>query len=351
MIDVLESVLIGMSQAMVKLRRDIAKIAPTGISVLIEGETGTGKELVSHALHRLSGRRGAYVPVNVAAIPDSLFESQVFGHCRGAFTGAITDHRGYVEEARAGTLLLDEISSAPVAGQAKLLRVLESGHVRPLGALADRPTDFRLIAAANASLHAEVLSKRFRPDLLYRLCGDLLFIPPLRAREGDVEPLAQYFATRLALRLGRRVSLTAGAVRALSHYDWPGNVRQLKTVVERAVVGAEDEALRNSDIAVVLERLAPRVAIPQPLGADAIELLSLLERHSWDTLRVAAELGITRKTVYSRIQKYDLRIPGKFTRRIGARPAGPGIGGMHADPRARSTASSGAAPSERQDVA
>lgn len=345
----LESVLIGVSQAMVKLRHDIAKIAPTAISVLIEGETGTGKELVSHAVHRLSGRRGAYVPVNVAAIPDSLFESHVFGHCRGAFTGAITDHRGYVEEARAGTLLLDEISSAPVAGQAKLLRVLESGQVRPLGARADRPTDFRLIAAANTSLHAEVVSKRFRPDLLYRICGDLLLIPPLRERHVDVEPLSRHFAGRLALRLGRRVALTAGAVRALAHYEWPGNVRQLRTVVERAVIGVEGDELRSSDIGAVLERLAPRALLSKGLDSHASELLTLLERHSWDTLRVAAELGITRKTVYARIQKYDLLIPAKFTRRAGLRRGESKI--LHVDPTALSMVPSGAASAEQQDVA
>jgi DNA-binding NtrC family response regulator len=347
----LESMLIGVSQVVVRLRRDIAKIAPTGISVLIEGETGTGKELVSSALHRLSGRRGAFVPVNVAAIPESLFESHVFGHCRGAFTGAVTDHRGYVDEARAGTLLLDEISSAPIAGQAKLLRVLESGQVRPVGARADRPTDFRLIAAANASLHIEVAAKRFRPDLLYRLCGDLLIVPPLRAREGDVEPLAQHFASRLATRLGRRATLTKGALRVLDRYEWPGNVRQLKTVVERTAVGAESDELHSSDVKAVLERLAPRVHHEHQLGAQAAELQALLERNSWDTSRVAAELGITRKTVYSRIQRYDLHIPGKHTRRVGPSHSDPLTGQVPGDARTLSIVPSSDAHAQQQGVA
>ena len=311
----LDSVLIGVSPAMDRLRRDVSRIAPTGISVLIQGETGTGKELVSAAIHRLSGRRGPFVPVNITAIPESLFESQVFGHVRGAFTGAISDHRGLVEEAKAGSLFLDEISTAPNSGQAKLLRVLESGHVRPVGARSDRPTDFRLITAANSSLHSEVLMRRFRADLLYRICGDLVSIPPLRARAMDVEPLGMHFTRNLCRRLGRTVTLTSGAVRALTDYEWPGNVRQLRAVVERAVVGAELDEVRAGDIAEVLARIAPRASETGQLSELASELLMLLERFSWDTVRVAAELGTSRKTVYARIQKYDLRIPGKYTSR------------------------------------
>ncbi len=315
MIESSEFGLIGVSVAMARLRIDIARIAPTGISILIEGETGTGKELVSGALHRMSKRRGPFVPVNVAAIPDSLFESQVFGHVRGAFTGAVSDHLGYLEEARCGTLFLDEIATVPAAGQAKLLRVLESGQVRPVGARADRNTDFRLIAAANSSLHAEVAAKRFRADLFYRLCGDRLILPPLRARAEDIEPLAHHFMARLSERMGRSTALTQGAVRVLTQYEWPGNVRQLRTVVERAAIGTELEEVRSAEIAEVLERLAPREIFTCQQSAHAAELMTLLEKHAWDTVRVASELGITRKSVYSRIQRYDLRIPGKYTRR------------------------------------
>jgi DNA-binding NtrC family response regulator len=318
MTDSLDAILIGVSPAMERLRRDIARIAPTGISVMIQGETGTGKELVSLAIHRLSGLRGAFVPVNVAAIPDTLFESQVFGHVRGAFTGAIVDQRGFVEEAKSGTLFLDEISEAPLAGQAKLLRVLECGQVRPVGARADRSTSFRLVAAANSSLHSEVAAKRFRADLFYRICGDVVSIPPLRARVADVEPLTKHFASSLCARIGRTATFTAGAMRALMDYEWPGNVRQLRTVVERAVVGADTDVVGAGDVMDVLDRLTPRPADVGRLSELGAELLTHLQRFSWDTTRVAAELGISRKTVYARIQKYDLRIPGKYTRRVDA---------------------------------
>jgi DNA-binding NtrC family response regulator len=188
--------------------------------------------------------------------------------------------------------------------------------VRPVGAKADRNTDFRLIAASNSSLHAEVAGKRFRADLMYRICGDVLAGPPLRARVADIEPLARHFGDRAGTRLGRVASFSTPAIRTLMEFEWPGNVRQLRTVVERAVIGSDDGEITSCDVVNVLERLAPRDAVPTILSEHAAELLSLLQRFAWDTVRVASELGISRKTVYSRIQKYDLHIPGKYTRRL-----------------------------------
>ena len=311
----LEARIIGVSPAIARLRRDIAQIAPASLSVLVEGETGSGKELVAAALHQLSGRRGAFVPVNAASISEGLFESHLFGHVRGAFTGAIADTRGFVQEAKSGTLFLDEISSTPLSAQAKLLRVLESGQVRPVGAQSDRATDFRLVAAANVSLHSEVESLRFRADLLYRVCGDLLKVPPLRERSEDIGMLAKHFAQLRCREIKRDVTLSCGAIRVLEAFAWPGNVRQLRAVIDRAVIGAEADDVRAADISEILDRLSPRTGTMARMSERAAQLFALLQQHAWDTVRVAAELGITRKTVYSRIQKYDLRIPAKYTRR------------------------------------
>jgi DNA-binding NtrC family response regulator len=317
MSDLLHTTLIGTSMAMVTLRREIERVAATGIAVLLEGETGTGKELAAQAIHALSGRRGSFIPVNVATIPDSLFESQVFGHRRGAFTGAVNDHRGYVDQARGGTLFLDEIASAPPAGQTKFLRVVESRQVRPVGATAEHATDFRLIAASNVPLHGEVSARRFREDLLYRICGDRLVLPPLRERSQDIEVLARAFVARLnSAWKSPGSTLSESAVRALAAYDWPGNVRQLRAVVERAAFDARGRTISAANVAEVLARVAPahrNTAVS--VSAEAILLHAQLQEAEWDTVRVAAMLHVTRKTVYARIARLGIVIPQKYAKR------------------------------------
>jgi DNA-binding NtrC family response regulator len=318
MSDALSTTLIGTSMAMVTLRCEIARVAATGIAVLLEGETGTGKELAAQAIHALSGRRGSFIPVNVATIPDSLFESQVFGHRRGAFTGALNDHRGYVDQARGGTLFLDEIASAPPAGQTKFLRVVESHRVRPVGATAEHATDFRLIAASNVPLHGEVSARRFREDLLYRICGDRLVLPPLRERSQDVEVLAHAFVARLnSAWKSPGSTLSESAVRVLASYDWPGNVRQLRAVVERAAFDARGRTISAANVAEVLARVAPP-AQRRPVdgvSSDAMLLRAQLQEAEWDTVRVAAMLHVTRKTVYARIARLGIAIPHKYAKR------------------------------------
>lgn len=313
----LEAILLGESSSMIRLRRDIAGLAATTISVLVEGETGTGKELVASALHTLSGRRGAFVAVNVAAIPDGLFESQLFGHRRGAFSGAVTDQRGYIEEADAGTLFLDEISSAPLHGQPKLLRVLETRRFRALGARAESNAELRVVAASNVSLVGEVRAKRFREDLFYRLCGDRLVVPPLRERLDDIGLLARHYAQRASAPVARDVRVASCAIVSLRRYAWPGNVRQLRAVVERAVIGMQSDTLKGEDVERVLERVAPIWGEHGGVSGDAAALLQLLEHAKWDTAKAAESLGVSRKTIYSRIQRLGLAIPDKYHRRSG----------------------------------
>jgi two-component system C4-dicarboxylate transport response regulator DctD len=198
----------GQSPSMDALRRRVLRLAESDTPVLIEGETGTGKELVAAALHLYSRRRGPFVPVNMAAVPESLFESQIFGHVRGAFSGALHDQRGLFDEASKGTILLDEVSSTPLNSQAKLLRTLESRSIRPIGARAERLLDVRIVAAANVLLAGEVDAGRFRADLFYRLCGSRVVLPPLRERREDIGLLAKHYATLAAHKRSLPISLT-----------------------------------------------------------------------------------------------------------------------------------------------
>src|SRR5262249_1723438 len=221
--------LVGKSVAMTRVFDLVRKVAATKTSVLLSGESGTGKELVARALHHLGSRpAGPFVPVNCGAIPEPLLESELFGHVKGAFTGADREHRGLFEAASGGTLLLDEIGELPMALQVKLLRALQQRSVRPVGALAERGVDGRLVAASNRDLEQEVARGAFRQDLYYRLNVIQIQMPPLRARRDDIPLLAAVFLARYAAELGKPVSSIAPeAMRALCEYDYPGNVREL----------------------------------------------------------------------------------------------------------------------------
>jgi DNA-binding NtrC family response regulator len=214
-----------------------ARVAPHPTTVLVTGESGTGKEVVARAIHRMSPRRDrAFVAVNCAAIPEQLLESELFGHARGAFTGAVNERRGLFEEADGGTLLLDEIGELPASLQAKLLRVLQEGTLRRVGETRERRVDVRLIAATARDLAADVAAGRFREDLFYRLNVVHVAIPPLRERPEDVEELAAVLLERASARAGRRLRFGPGAMASLRARSWPGNVRELENVIERAVV-------------------------------------------------------------------------------------------------------------------
>jgi DNA-binding NtrC family response regulator len=278
--------LIGESPAMRRVAERIARIAPTESTVLLRGESGTGKEVTARALHRASPRRrGPFVAVNCAALVETLLESELFGHERGAFTGATTTKQGRLETADGGTLFLDEVGEMPAGQQAKLLRVLEDRTFSRVGGNRSIRLDVRIVAATNRDLEAAVAQGSFRRDLYYRLAVITLALPPLRERGRDVLLLARHFADRTAADVGRRVAGFSDAARArLMSYDWPGNVRELANAVEHAVVLGRDEVIRLDDLPESVLEEPPRgetaeTAEADPAPATYHQALNRLKRH------------------------------------------------------------------------
>lgn len=312
--------IVGRSQVMTDLYALVHRVAKTDATVLISGESGTGKELIARALHQASARSSApYVGVNCAALPETLLESELFGHARGAFTDARAERQGLFQRASGGTLLLDEIGDLPLALQPKLLRVLQERVIRPVGSDKEIPVDVRIMAATHRDLRAEVRAGRFREDLYYRIDVVHLEIPPLRARGNDILLLAQHFLDAAAAR-GRKpmVAIDDGAAQALVSYAWPGNVRELQNVIERAVALARGDRLTLDDLP---DHLRPSArASAAPVGDDVdvpIDLPSLeeVERgHIMRTLRAvggnkrlaARILGLDRKTLYRKLKLYGV---------------------------------------------
>jgi two-component system nitrogen regulation response regulator GlnG len=270
----------GGSPAIAQVIRQVGQVAESSFTVLVQGETGTGKELVARAIHQQSPRRQApFVAVDCGAIPETLVESELFGHERGAFTGAQTKREGHFQLAKGGTLFLDEIGNIPVATQAKLLRALEQREVQPLGSARPVAVDVRIIAATNAELEEGVKSGRFRADLFYRLGEFTITLPPLRTRREDIDHLAQRFLDEVSMELRRPVRRIAEeAMQALLRHDWPGNVRELKNVIRKAALVATDE--------VTVEHL-PTLTAGAPAAAGAAP------EHAGDdlSLREVAELA------------------------------------------------------------
>jgi len=300
----LSEVLCGDSAAMQRLRALILRIAPTPVDVLVCGETGTGKELVARALHDFSGRRGPFVALNCAALPETLIENELFGHEPGAFTGAARARAGHVERAHGGTLFLDEIEAMPAALQAKLLRVLQEREVTRLGAHAPVAVDVRVVAASNAEMAPLVEAGRFRADLYYRLDVVRLPLPPLRERRGDIPALFEHFRRAAALRFARPLPEVPAALadRLLAH-RWPGNVRELKSAAERQVLGLPVLAADGADGA----------AAPRSLQAtlDALEALLIEEalgRCKGRVEAVCAELDVSPATLYRKLKQHGLQL-------------------------------------------
>jgi DNA-binding NtrC family response regulator len=312
-----QDTMIGNSEAVVECFRLIERIAPTQSVVLIEGETGTGKELAARSIHKLSGRKGPFVPLNCVSIPGELFESELFGHTRGAFTGANADREGLFQHAQQGTIFLDEISEMPVPMQAKLLRVLEEQSVRPVGSDREIPTDARVIAATNRELSSEVTAGRFRQDLYYRLEAVTLRVPSLRERRDDVLVLAEHFIDAFARQTGTQaVGLQREQIDKLLAHDWPGNIRELKNMMERYVLfGTFPDDLFDRAAATA----SPARQFPADWTLEAVErahILSVLESAKGNKSEAARRLGVSRKTLERRLQRWEQQQQSSFEQRL-----------------------------------
>ena len=306
---------VGRSPQLHELAELVRKVAPSDMTVLILGETGTGKERIARALHALSDRGSRrFVALNCAAIPGELLESELFGHAKGAFTGALRDRPGLLEEADGGTLFLDEIGDMRASLQAKLTRVLEERRVRRLGETDERAVDVRLIAATHRDLRQRVAEGRFREDLLYRLSVIQTQLPPLRERRDDIPILAQHFLRTIGERVARRVEQIApAALDVLCRYRWPGNVRELRNVIERALVLGDGPVLELDDLPPELLHAAPPVSSAdanvtvRPLAElERAAIVAALAATTGNKARAAALLGIDRTTLYRKLKDYEI---------------------------------------------
>ncbi|HVN76234.1 MAG TPA: sigma-54 dependent transcriptional regulator [Thermoanaerobaculaceae bacterium] len=299
--------LIGESKAMLDVYNAIAKASKTAATVLVAGESGTGKELVARAIHYGSPRASApFVPVNCGAIPEGLLESELFGHVRGAFTGATEARAGFFQTADRGTIFLDEIGETSVAMQVKLLRVIQDREVCMVGTTKTRPVDVRVIAATNKDLMSLVRKGAFREDLYYRLNVIAIDLPPLRERGDDVLVLAQHFLVKFAAEFGKPAPrLSDDALRALRGYDWPGNVRELENVVQRLVVMVDHDVVEVSDLPSLMRFSSPRAGGRADLtlaAAEAEHVRRVLAITGGNKTRAAALLGIDRKTLREKLK-------------------------------------------------
>jgi len=309
--------LVADSEPMRKVLDLATRVAPHGTTVLITGESGTGKEVLARTIHRMSTRRDRpFVAVNCGAIPENLLESELFGHVRGAFTGATADKVGLFQEAHGGTLLLDEVGELPQPLQVKLLRALQEGEIRRVGEPASRKVDARVIAATARDLEAEVQSGSFREDLFYRLDVVHIHIPPLRDRRTDIPGLVAALLERVATRSGRRVSITPGALEAVRRANWPGNVRELENALERAAVLSADGGIRAEALA---DRTSVKVSSGGPgPSADAVTLRAALDEAERSAVEdalsatagnrteAARMLGISVRSLFYKLKEHGL---------------------------------------------
>jgi transcriptional regulator with PAS, ATPase and Fis domain len=317
--------LIYAGEPMARIVAQVRRIGPSEIAAVIIGESGTGKELVARAIHMASGRAGGpFVPVNCAAIPETLFESELFGHVKGAFTGAASDKKGLFQAARGGTLFLDELGEMPVSMQVKLLRVLQERRVRRVGAVVDEAVDVRIVAATNKELGELVEAGEFREDLYYRLAAFVLRLPPLRERRGDIALLATSLLARLGEESGARAQLTPQGAEVLLRWEWPGNVRELENVLRTACVLSEDGRIGPREILPLLQaRRGQRVtsaASVEPSAplhkvrsrargrrpkATREEVERALAASGGALEEAAEQLGVTVRTLYRYIERLE----------------------------------------------
>ena len=306
------SMMIGNSPPMVELYKKIGLVAPTDSPVLICGETGTGKELVARALHQFSRRKQyPFVPVNCGSLTQTLLESELFGHEKGAFTGAVVAHKGLLESASGGTLFLDEITETDASFQVKLLRFLQEGEIRPVGGNRLIKTDLRVVAAGNRIFENEMENGNFRSDLYYRLSVVRLDIAPLRDRPTDIPQLAAVFLSRAGSRLNRSLSLSHSALTALQSYSWPGNVRELENAIERAAVLKTDSVITLDDLDFLQKNNeADQSAVELQLSVlDVVErdkIISVLKESQGNKAEAARRLNIDRKSLYRKASRLKI---------------------------------------------
>lgn len=304
--------LLGESEAMQQIFYKIEKIAPTDANILILGENGTGKDLIAKAIHQQSLRAGQqFVKVDVGALTETLFESELFGHKKGAFTDAREDRMGRFEAANKGTLFLDEIGNIPLHLQAKLLSVLQNRQVIRLGSNEPVPIDIRLICATNVPLTELANEARFRKDLIYRINTVEITVPPLRKRDNDIILLARHFAKMYSHKYMKpSLELDTHAIEKLMNHHYPGNVRELQYIIERAVIMSEGDVLEAKDL--LFSPIETAVAVEDDAGATRLSdvekntILRVIEKHNGNITRAAKELGLTRTALYRRLSKYDI---------------------------------------------
>ncbi len=314
--------LIGESPAMKEVLRLIERAAPSMANILLTGESGTGKEVAAQLIHEKSGREGSFVPINAGAVPENLLESELFGHEKGAFTGADTRRTGLFEAAQGGTLFLDEIGDMPLHLQVKLLRVIQERKVMRLGASRGIPIDVRILAATNQDLEIAVRDGGFREDLYYRLNVIRLRLPPLSERTGDIGILAGFFLRKFSAEMGRRVrGMSQDALALLESYPFPGNVRELENAMERALILADGEILEARDFGFAQKPALPgrgRGEEPEEPAARSLAeiekraIVASLKHNAWHREKSAAELGITRRTLLNKVKDYRIEVPGRF---------------------------------------
>ncbi|MEJ5366733.1 MAG: sigma-54 dependent transcriptional regulator [Bryobacteraceae bacterium] len=300
--------MIGSAPKMVEIYKTISRVAPTDALVLIEGETGTGKELIAHMIHAHSPRASMpFIPVDCASLAPTLIESELFGAVRGAYTGADRDRTGVFEAANGGTVFLDEIGEIDLNFQLKLLRFLQEKEVRPLGSSRPRKVDVRILAATNRDLRKMVEEGKFREDLWYRLDVVRITVPPLRERRGDIPLLAAAFLKRYNERYGLDTRITESGMRALCEYDWPGNVRQLQHMVERLVILAPGGRITEDAVEEAIRASSPKEEPGETLAeAEAEQIRKVLAATGGNKSRAARILGIERKTLYRKLERMGL---------------------------------------------
>ncbi|MBI5726432.1 MAG: sigma-54-dependent Fis family transcriptional regulator [Ignavibacteriales bacterium] len=306
------SSIIGKSRKMLHVFDMIKNVARTDANVLIEGQSGTGKELVAKAIHYNSSRAaGPFIAINCSAIPDNLLESELFGHTKGAYTGAVEAQKGVFELAHGGTLLLDEIAEMPFNLQSKLLRVIETWEIKPLGSDKVKKVDVRLLSATNRVIKEMIDEKKFREDLFYRIATVTISLPSLNERKDDIPILADHFIKKISAKMNKNVALKGDAIEVLTNHNWPGNVRELENVIERAVISSDSDMLGRHNFKFLvsngndIENITPGGNL-ELKDLEKVHIRKVLEENGWNKLQAAKILGIDRKTLYKKIKEYEL---------------------------------------------